>query len=283
MLSRMKLQEVEPHQVRSIYGMSFSKGLRYSNWRPDGSGDCLLLYTLNGGGLVGNRQTQKKTAPSDLVLFEMHAEQVYMTDPEIGRWEFLWCHYLPRPAWSFGKTWPAIAPGVRLLPIPIGSAQRAVQGAMSDLIASTRKQSLLGDQFALNALECVLLHAESEAQMFGQPILDPRIRKAIDFLTLHIDRPFNLAQTAKHAGLSVSRLSHLFRNQVGQPPRVYAEEQKLRQAAQLLRLTAMSIEEVGRACGFENAFYFSNRFRKWALVSPSGFRKQDGRKRAKIC
>lgn len=102
--------------------------------------------------------------------------------------------------------------------------------------------------------------------------MDLRIRALAERLDHGVAEPFRLEALAREAGLSVSRLAHLFREQMGMSPRVYAEEQKMRHAAQLLRLTPLSVGEVAEACGFASAFYFSSRFRRWSRLSPRAFR-----------
>lgn len=273
----MKLQLIRGHSAQTVYGDHFDEGPRYSTWRPQGSGDCLLVYTLRGAGQVGNLQEQMRVGPGDVVLFEQHAEQVYFTDPATGRWEFLWSHYLPRQAWNYGANWPQVVQGVRRVVLPGGPARNGVRTALEDMIRWVRQPEALAVQFALNALEKALLwicHAHNAGQ--GNEI-DPRIRAVMESLAREVQRPFDIATTARQAGMSASRFSHLFREQAGRPPREYAEEQKMRHAAQLLRLTNQSVQEVASACGFENPFYFSSRFRKWAQTSPRSFRKKSAR------
>ncbi len=45
-------------------------------------------------------------------------------------------------------------------------------------------------------------------------------------------------------------------------------------ASRLLRLTSLGIAEVAAEVGYEDAFYFSNRFRRYAGKSPTKFRAQ---------
>jgi len=273
----MKLQLTRGHSAQTVYGNSFKEGPRYSNWRPQGSGDCLLLFTLHGAGQVGNLQEQQRVGPGEVVLFEQNAEQVYFTDPGAGHWEFLWCHYLPRQAWTYGANWPVAVQGVRHLLLPGGVARNGVRSALEDMIRWVRQPDALAVEFALNALEKALLWIGRENAAGQGSEIDPRIRAVMERMAREVERPFDIATTAREAGMSASRFSHLFREQAGRPPRDYAEEQKMRHAAQLLRLTNQSVQEVAAACGFENAFYFSSRFRRWAKTSPRAFRNKSAR------
>jgi len=48
----------------------------------------------------------------------------------------------------------------------------------------------------------------------------------------------------------------------------------MRHAGQLLRLTGHGIAEVAAEVGYDDPFYFSNRFRRYSEKSPTQFRRQ---------
>jgi AraC family transcriptional regulator, arabinose operon regulatory protein len=79
---------------------------------------------------------------------------------------------------------------------------------------------------------------------------------------------------ANACNLSVSRLAHLFRAQVGLSPMQFLERERLERAKSLLELTPRQVGEIAREVGFEDAFHFSKRFRRWTGSSPRAFRQQ---------
>ena len=139
--------------------------------------------------------------------------------------------------------------------------------------SQTRSQ-ILGQ----NALEEVLLWCDSvnPRQAFSQ--LDPRLRKALDFIGDHTSEAFSENRLAQAAGLSPSRLRHLFRAQIGNSPRRFLEEQRLLRARSLLALSRQTIGEIAAELGFENPFYFTLRFKKETGESPRAFRQRMTRK-----
>ncbi len=78
---------------------------------------------------------------------------------------------------------------------------------------------------------------------------------------------------ARTVGLSPSRLAHLFTAALGRPPARCLEKQRPRRAALLLANTARTVTEIAADVGFENAFYFSARFKHRAGCSPRAFRQ----------
>ena len=97
------------------------------------------------------------------------------------------------------------------------------------------------------------------------------MRDACQYISDHLaDSHFDIASVAQHVCLSPSRLSHLFRQQLGSASsaggRISASAAKL-----LLSTTRMPIATVGRNVGFEDQLYFSRVF-KMHGASPSEFR-----------
>jgi AraC family transcriptional regulator of arabinose operon len=126
----------------------------------------------------------------------------------------------------------------------------------------------------MNALEEVLLWCDSINPRQIASYVDPRVRKSIDFLATHLAEPFSEERLALAAGLSPSRLRHLFHAQTGESPRRFLEEQRLRRAKELLALSRQRISEIALELGFASPFYFSLRFKKSTGESPRAFRER---------
>lgn len=131
------------------------------------------------------------------------------------------------------------------------------------------------EAFAMNALEAVLLACDQHNARPVANALDPRIRRAMDYVDTHLATPTRLADMARAAGLSTSRLSHLFVEATGQTPQAYQEAERMRAAVDLLRRTGFPIKQIATAVGFDSPFYFSKRFSKWTGQSPTAFRQAE--------
>lgn len=128
------------------------------------------------------------------------------------------------------------------------------------------------EAFAMNALEALLLECDRQNPLAAMSGYDQRIRRAMDYLDRNLSRKIALADIAAAVGLSTSRLSHLFREQSGQTPQQHLEGLRMQRAAELLRRTGFSIKQISDAVGFDNQFYFSQRFKARTGQSPSTFR-----------
>jgi transcriptional regulator GlxA family with amidase domain len=87
-----------------------------------------------------------------------------------------------------------------------------------------------------------------------------RLAAVIELMEENIEDPLGLDELAGHAGLSKRQLSRLFRTHVGEPPLRHYLNLRLERARQLLRQSRMPVFEVGLACGFTSAPYFSRAY-----------------------
>ena len=259
-----------PHNVTvTLNADEFRMGPRYDNWRPRGTPDWLLIFTVGGAGRVGGGSSAVVSSPGTVTLYQPSAVQRYFTDPKTRNWHLLWSHFHPRPHWGIWLNWPEHTKGLRVIRLQDPAVFRNVHEAMADVIRFSRQQLPGGMDLAVNALERALLWIHS---VNDQRALDERIRRAVDVLSEKMHEPLSLDRLAQACGLSVSRLAHLFRDQIGMPPQQYLEEIRLQRAAQLLRSTSLRIGEVAMETGYAGAFYFSSRFRKKFGQSPSEYR-----------
>lgn len=256
----------------------FDQGAGYTNWRPRGSGDWLLIHTVEGAGRIGFGDTTRLLGRGEAVLFAPGAAQDYRTDESVGRWRLLWAHFHPQPNWRAWIRWPEVARGVGWLALPEGGIRGGFEAAMKRAVSALRAPHADAVEFALNALEEALLWAQRADESHPRAKLDSRVRRAMDYLAARPAEPFRLEMLAKHCGLSESRLSHLFREETGETPQVYSEELRLRLAQQLLVHSGLRVNEVAAEAGFADPFYFAKRFQKFAKCSPTEYRAREARR-----
>jgi len=249
----------------------FRQGKNYSVTRPRGRGDYLLLATVAGSGLLVSGKARVETRPGTVALFEPDASQHYQTHPTSAHWHLLWAHFQSRATWVSWMDWPAPARGLRIAEIPDGEARANCWKSLRRIRPLREMIGTSSQDLAMNALENALLWIRESLAREGRFRLDPRIRRALDIMSSDLRSPFSVAGLAQTCGLSASRLTHLFRAQVGSSPQRFSERCRLNRAAELLRLGGMTISEIAREVGFDNPFYFSNRFRKAFGKSPRAF------------
>jgi AraC family transcriptional regulator, arabinose operon regulatory protein len=246
----------------------------YFAWRPKGTQDWLLKITIDGLGRFGFPNGEIIVKAGDMVLIRPGTLHDYGVEPTLNYWDVIWTHFRPRPGWIEWMGWTEIAPGLMRLEVRDRKARRAIVQRMTNVVELMRTQRLFRDDLAMNALEEVLLLCAEQNPSNQKPVLDARIEVTIEFVRKHMSEHLSRADLANASGLSISRLSRLFHEQVGMPPMEFLEIERLDRARQLLELTPSSINDIALEVGFENAFYFSRRFKFRTGFSPRDHRKR---------
>jgi transcriptional regulator GlxA family with amidase domain len=97
-----------------------------------------------------------------------------------------------------------------------------------------------------------------------QPVLDQAAR----LMAAHVETPLPIAAIARQLGVSPRQLERLFKSHLGLGPAWYYASIRLDRARELLRLTDLSVTEIGVACGFPSPAHFSTAYRRQFGRSP---------------
>ncbi|SEK96479.1 AraC-like ligand binding domain-containing protein [Carnobacterium iners] len=98
------------------------------------------------------------------------------------------------------------------------------------------------------------------------------VNEIIHYLETHYRKDITLNDLARHYFLSSTNLSRIFKEETGDSPINYLIKVRLEQAKLLLDTkTNMSIKEISKLVGYNDALYFSKLFKKHYGQSPSAF------------
>jgi AraC family transcriptional regulator of arabinose operon len=243
-------------------------------FRPQGTRDWLLIYTQGGSGLYRFPGGSFESQAGDLTLYRPDFFQDYQFSPSARKWDLAYAHFLPRPEWLPWLNWPEKSPGLMTLSLKGSVVAERISKRLQEMLRLVNGSQPRWQIFGLNALEEIFLWCDSINPRQAQSQPDPRILRALDFLTTRLAEPFSEHQLARVAGLSPSRLRHLFRLETGDSPRHFLEQQRLLRACDLLALSRQTIGEIALELGFSNPFYFTLRFKKQTGESPRAFRQR---------
>ena len=98
------------------------------------------------------------------------------------------------------------------------------------------------------------------------------VQKSIEYIASNYSYPITVEDIADYVGLSRSQLFRSFRSVMGQSPKEYLTEFRLRQASYLLENTNLSITAIANSVGFDNSLYFSKTFHRQKGTTPSDYR-----------
>lgn len=104
----------------------------------------------------------------------------------------------------------------------------------------------------------------------------PAIAVVTDYLKRHVGEDLSVLEMADVAGMSVSALQTIFRSEIGLPPGEYFVRLKMDEARRLLCETTLPVRQVSQVLGYRSERYFSAAFRRYSLLPPGRFRRQQG-------
>jgi AraC family transcriptional regulator of arabinose operon len=252
----------------------FREGRSYRTVRPAGTGDWLIILTLSGAGRFEHAGGAEAIAvPGDIVLIRPSTPQDYGVSQDSGNWELLWAHFQPREEWAaWIKAFPEESPGFYRLTVSDNETRRSVEDGLARVHRQATGALRGRELFAMNALEEVLLWCRTLYPEPAADMRDPRVAAVMEFIQSQMGRGLSVDEMASHGGLSVSRLTQLFRRDTGMTPAQFLESHRLARACTLLLRTRHSIQRIAGEVGYENPFYFTLRFKRATGLSPTEYR-----------
>ncbi|REK75171.1 helix-turn-helix domain-containing protein [Paenibacillus paeoniae] len=116
-----------------------------------------------------------------------------------------------------------------------------------------------------------LLNQLYQKQPSEQQTIEKGMMRSIAYMQEHYDRVITRKQLAQIAGISQWHYSRKFNERYGKPPLDYLANYRIYRAQEELLLTSARTQEIAKKAGFEDAPYFSRRFKQLAGVSPRNY------------
>jgi two-component system response regulator YesN len=105
-----------------------------------------------------------------------------------------------------------------------------------------------------------------------------QITPVINYIDANYDKAITLAEMAKISHLSISRLAHIFKEQMGITIVDYLTGVRIERAKQLLLATEQNCTEICFQVGYNNQSYFTRTFKELVGMAPLQFRIKNRRK-----
>lgn len=102
--------------------------------------------------------------------------------------------------------------------------------------------------------------------------VDQRVDKVMQMMRDDLRGELSLADLAQAVNLSIWRLSHIFRSDVGMSPIQYLKFLRMEQAKYLLETSFLSVKEITHSVGLNDESHFVRDFKKVYGVPPANYR-----------
>lgn len=104
------------------------------------------------------------------------------------------------------------------------------------------------------------------------------IRRVVEYIDSHLKETLSVTEIAEKAGLTPNRLSTKFHKETGVTIMAYVNRERLKEAAGLLELSQLPVQEIGTRVGYLDSNYFARCFKKAYGITPTEYRRSRYRK-----
>ncbi|WP_375330552.1 helix-turn-helix domain-containing protein [Alicyclobacillus fastidiosus] len=247
----------------------FRKSSNYSVRRSKGTQDYLLTFTMAGQGGFKISDKMETCVCGDVSILAPGTPHHYGTLGQ--KWEFFWVHFVPRSDWLTWIQKMGAQSGFTQSSIADVSVQRRIRGVFRRMIRDSRALGSHQHALAMNAVEELLIVLARSLRQSNIGF-DPRVDEVLQFISHRFSENISVDMLADQVGLSSSRLSHIFKQQVGESIVECLIKLRLRHASRLLERTTEQISEIADLCGFQSPYYFTRKFRDHYGMSPTQYR-----------
>lgn len=98
------------------------------------------------------------------------------------------------------------------------------------------------------------------------------IKEALSFIEQNFQNDISVEDIAAFCGLNRSYFGKIFHDTVGKSPQEFLISYRMSKAGELLKLTSLSIGDIGNAVGYTNQLHFSRAFKNTYGLSPRAWR-----------
>ncbi len=106
-------------------------------------------------------------------------------------------------------------------------------------------------------------------------VRDFYIKEALNYIEQNFQNDISVEQISAFCGLNRTYFGRIFKETVGSSPQQFLLNYRMTKAAELLKLTGLSISDIGNAVGYPNQLHFSRAFKNVYGESPREWRNKN--------
>ena len=245
---------------------------------PAARNHFLFHYVLSGTGHLYANDSKGQTHEYQIHSgqgFMIFPRQVntYVADQELP-WEYTWVEFDGLRA----KELVEIA-GLTLDHPVYHASSKELREQMKDemlyLVEHNRESPfhLIGHMYLF--LDYLSRSAASMRLTSTGKVRDFYMKEALNYIEQNFQNDISVEGIAEFCGLNRTYFGRIFKETIGKSPQEFLMNYRMAKAAELLKLTQLSIGDIGNAVGYSNQLHFSRAFKNVYGSSPREWRNQN--------
>ena len=123
-------------------------------------------------------------------------------------------------------------------------------------------------------LDALIRSTSSTRMIKTGKMSDYYIKEAINFVEQNFPYDISIEDIAACCGINRSYLGKIFHDSIGKTPQEFLIHYRMSKATELLKMTKLSIADIGNAVGYPNQLHFSRAFKNVTGISPSDYQNR---------
>lgn len=254
----------------SVYNVGFQRCDPLYQWGPGIRDHYLIHYIISGSGYYTTGGHTYRLHETDMFLVYPNTEVVYYAD-ELDPWEYAWVGFTGSDASMILTATDFTAENPIIHAAPFGADIHRQILHIYDARGNEFEHAveMTGRLYTMLAM---FMHGATHTT--AQNSVNSYVQKGVEFISSNYSYAITVEDIADYVGVSRSHLFRSFENVLGQSPKEYLTDFRMKQACYLLEHSDLSITAIANSLGFDNSLYFSKTFHKQKKLSPTEYRKQ---------
>ena len=258
-----------------LYQFGWEQCTPAHSFGPAARNHYLFHYVISGTGTLmandskGVTQTYQIKSGQGFMLFPGQIS-TYVADKNLP-WEYAWLEFDGLKV----REMIEIAGITKDSPIYHANSKDLRQNMMEEMLyivknADKSPLHLIGHLYLF--LDYMTRSAATMRLKQGGRLRDFYIKEALSFIEQNFQNDISVEDIAAFCGLNRSYFGKIFHDTIGKSPQEFLMSYRMQKATELLKLTQLSIGDIGNAVGYPNQLHFSRAFKNVYGVSPREWR-----------
>lgn len=229
----------------------------------------LLIYTLEGKGLIKYRNIELEATKNTCFLINCEEYQYYRTAPK-NSWNFYYIHFSGLCAGEYFDILNESS--LYMITIQNNKDFRTLFEELFKL--AEQKTELVDFKLSLNISKMITTLIEDKQSLTNSIFSKHKsdIDKAKEFIELHYENEIDILTLSQSVNISKFYFIKLFKELVGQTPYEYLIGVRINTSKRLLKETDLSVAEIANRVGFGDINNYIKAFKKLTGTTPLKFK-----------